>query len=572
VLFEAGGEEGDDLASVPFFAGATTEDAEIRWDYYVRHYVNDAQQLRDSKFYPAENGVWYPRVGSLGGCSLHSFMVDIYPSDSDWENIETLTGDHSWNPRRMRRHFEQLEKCLYVPQTAANPSRHGYEGWQPTEFADSTVYNGDTKVSGILQAAASVAGDIAFSISNFFAGLLDVNDWRIRNKRVGVFPIPLFTLNGDRYGPRQFIRETRTALPNNLIVMENCLVTRVLFQGTTAVGVEYTQGKHVYRADPNITGSGGSITTQSIYAAREVILSAGTFNSPQLLKLSGVGPADELLSYGITPIVDLPGVGQNLQDRYEISVVTNLTSDYQFAAACTPGQAKDPCYAGWLQGVGPYTGYGAPGGVVLKSQTAQAAGALDPDLLISIAFTRFQGYYHGYSTLDLAGPGASHQLSWIILKAHTLNRAGTVELRSADPRDTPVITFRYFEEGSPGGSQDLSALVDAVEFARQSNAELPGIANGELVPGPLVQSREDIAQFIRNNAWGHHASCTCAIGPRSDPMAVIDSNFSVHGTRNLRVVDASVFPRIPGYFILMPIYMISQKAADVILATARQSA
>jgi len=138
VLFEAGGEEGDDLASVPFFAGATTEDAEIRWDYYVRHYVNDAQQLRDFKFYPAQDGVWYPRVGSLGGCTLHSFMVDIYPSDSDWENIETLTGDHSWNPSHMRRYFERLEQCHYVPQTATNPSRHGFDGWQPTEFADST--------------------------------------------------------------------------------------------------------------------------------------------------------------------------------------------------------------------------------------------------------------------------------------------------------------------------------------------------------------------------------------------------------------------------------------------------
>src|SRR5208282_829938 len=225
---------------------------------------NDAQQLRDFKFYPAQDGVWYPRVGSLGGCTLHSFMVDIYPSDSDWENIETLTGDHSWNPSHMRRYFERLEQCHYVPQTATNPSRHGFDGWQPTEFADSTVYNGDSKVPGILQAAASVVGDIGFSISKFFAGLLDVNDWRIRNNRIGVFPISLFTLNGDRYGPRQFIRETRAALPNNLIVMTHCLVTRVLFQGTTAVGVEYTQGEHVYRADPNITASGQSFTTETM--------------------------------------------------------------------------------------------------------------------------------------------------------------------------------------------------------------------------------------------------------------------------------------------------------------------
>jgi len=87
-------------------------------------------------------------------------------------------------------------------------------------------------------------------------------------------------------------------------------------------------------------------------------------------------------------------------------------------------------------------------------------------------------------------------------------------------------------------------------------------------PGPAVHSREDIANFVRDEAWGHHASCTNRIGPADDPMAVLDSDFRVHGTTGLRVVDASVFPRIPGYFILTPIFMISEKATDVILASA----
>jgi len=88
-------------------------------------------------------------------------------------------------------------------------------------------------------------------------------------------------------------------------------------------------------------------------------------------------------------------------------------------------------------------------------------------------------------------------------------------------------------------------------------------------PGKGVQSDEDLKQFVRDNAWGHHASCTCKIGPRQDPMAVLDSNFRVHGTRNLRVVDASVFPRIPGFFIVSAVYMISEKASEVILADAK---
>jgi len=566
VLFEAGGDDADDVASVPFFAGATTEDPRIRWDYYVRHYANDAQQLRDSKYYPDKDGVWYPRVGSLGGCTVHSLMVDIYPSDSDWEHIEDLTGDHSWNPRNMRKYFERLEQCRYVRPQEGDPSRHGFHGWQPTEIADATVYSNDSKVPTILQAAAKEAGDDQFSLVKFLGGLLDQNDWRIREHREGVYPIPLFTFDGRRYGPRQYIRATQAALPNNLIVMTHSLVTRVLFQGTTAIGVEYFQGEHLYRADPNSQEATDPGPAKTMHASREVILSAGTFNSPQILKLSGIGPAAELISQGITPIVDLPGVGENLQDRYENGVTTNLTSDFLFAAACRPGQINDPCYSEWLAGIGPYTGNGAPGGIILKSKTAQALGRVDPDLFISIAFTRFKGYYHGYSTLDLAAPDAANQMTWIILKAHTHNRAGTVKLRSADPRDTPLIDFHYFEEGTDERQEDLSAMVDAVEFSRGIDTQMVDITNGEVIPGPQVQSRNDIAQFVRDETWGHHASCTCKIGRRDDPMAVVDSDFRVHGTRKLRVVDASVFPRIPGYFILVPIYMIAEKASDVILA------
>jgi choline dehydrogenase len=180
---------------------------------------------------------------------------------------------------------------------------------------------------------------------------------------------------------------------------------------------------------------------------------------------------------------------------------------------------------------------------------------------------RFKGYYPGYSVLDIAA--MTNQFTWVVLKAHTLNRAGTVQLRSGDPRDTPLINFRYFEEGSDSSGEDLAALVDSVEFVRQMNENtlVKEISTFEVSPGALVQSREQIAQFVRNEAWGHHASCSNKMGPADDPMAVVDGDFRVHGTQNLRIVDASVFPRIPGYFILLPIYMISEKASDVILAS-----
>ncbi|MFO1120479.1 MAG: GMC oxidoreductase, partial [Rhodospirillales bacterium] len=235
-------------------------------------------------------------------------------------------------------------------------------------------------------------------------------------------------------------------------------------------------------------------------------------------------------------------------------------------------QQDDPCFSQWLNGTGPYTGYGAAAGILQTSPTQRRDGRPNADLLISVALTRFKGYYPGYSVKDLAAPDSHNKLTWLILKAHTRNRGGTVNLRSRDPRDTPVINFHYFEEGTDQDGKDLSSLVDAIEFSRGINDRLTSISSGDNWPGPQVQTRQEIAQWVRDEAWGHHASCSCRIGAAGDPQAVVDSKFRVRGTRGLRIVDASVFPRIPGYFILMPIYMISQKAAAEILKDARTSA
>jgi choline dehydrogenase-like flavoprotein len=175
---------------------------------------------------------------------------------------------------------------------------------------------------------------------------------------------------------------------------------------------------------------------------------------------------------------------------------------------------------------------------------------------------RFDGYYPGYaSQLCKGGDG----LTWCILKGGTRNRAGTVTLSSADPRDPPRIAFNNFAEG---GDEDLAAVVEGVELARTLTAPLrrSGLIAEEILPGDGVQGAA-IPQWVRDNAWGHHASCTCAIGSR-EAGGVVDGNFRVHGVAGLRVVDASVFPRIPGFFIVSAIYMIAEKAADAILADA----
>jgi choline dehydrogenase-like flavoprotein len=158
------------------------------------------------------------------------------------------------------------------------------------------------------------------------------------------------------------------------------------------------------------------------------------------------------------------------------------------------------------------------------------------------------------------------------LKAHTVNRAGTVKLRSGDPREPPVINFSYFDEGGDKNGEDLKAVVEGVRFARSMTARLKerGWIAAEELPGEHVQSEEALQKFVRDNAWGHHAASTCPIGPR-ESGGVLGSDFRVHGTKGLRVVDASVFPRIPGFFIVSAVYMIGEKAADAILADAKSA-
>jgi len=227
-----------------------------------------------------------------------------------------------------------------------------------------------------------------------------------------------------------------------------------------------------------------------------------------------------------------------------------------------PNQPGDPCYVDWQNGKGVYTTNGSVLAVIKKSAPARP----DPDLFMFALAGYFRGYYPGYSK-DVER--TKNFLTWAILKAHTENTAGYVRLKSADPRQRPEINFKYFSEGNDAAGQDLESVVAGVKFARSISKNNTAIKQ-EVVPGNAVQTDDQIRQFVKDNAWGHHASCTNRMGKASDPNAVVDSNFRVIGTQGLRIVDASVFPRIPGFFIVTPIYMIAEKATDVILADAKK--
>jgi choline dehydrogenase-like flavoprotein len=586
LLLEAGGDPrelsgGDPLQphtnrlpldyDVPAFHGFASENEAMKWDYFVRHYSSDEQQKRDWKYVEEwdgnkVDGILYPRAGTLGGCTAHNAHVLIYPDSSDWKHIAELTGDASWNPDPMRRYFERLENCHHRPLQrllswfGINPSRHGWKGWLHTEKAIPKVAIEEENLFDAITASAVKALLLSRNLIRSMRGLLqswaDPNDWRPEAEHLsGICYTPLTTRNHARAGTRERILETARRHPN-LKLRLNVLVTRVLFdENNRATGVEFLEGERLYRASHKPPAQTGE--PQRVYASKEVILSGGAFNSPQLLMLSGIGPRAELERLGIEVRVDLPGVGKNLQDRYEVGVVHradfpewDIYKGIQFA----PG---DPQFAQWQHfRSGVYTTNGAVLSVFRHSPVAEGP----PDLFCMALLTDFQGYYPTYSR-RLAEK--LNYLTWVVLKAHTRNRAGEVTLRSADPRDTPNIDFRYFEEG---GEEDLDAVVDGIRFIRKLIASLHGCERlVEEVPGAAVESDEELRTFVRNNAWGHHASCTCAIGPR-EQNGVLSGDFQVHGVSDLRVVDASIFPRIPGTFIVSAIYIAAEKAADRILA------
>jgi choline dehydrogenase len=594
LLLEAGGDHENYNYSVPSFHPFATEDEDLRWDYFVRHYADAERERRDSKFTADREGVLYPRAGTLGGCTAHNAMITVYPHNSDWDQIARTTGDQSWGSREMRKYFERLERCRYVPRPRAsprnrflafllerlpglskvfgNPSRHGFDGWLTTNLADPALVLRDAQLKKVLLSAATqaLAEDLGRPLTPLegLARHVDPNDWRVQTtSSQGLWFTPMATHAGRRTGTREYIRAVQRESPHRLTVETNALVTRVLFEGDSAVGVEYLRGEHLYRADPSADRTTANAEARQARVSGEVILSAGTFNTPQLLKLSGVGPSEELRRFGIEVRAERPGVGENLQDRYEVGVVSEMEADFALLRDCTfeaprPGQDPDPCFAEWQSGAGPYTTNGVVLAIVKKSRPERP----EPDLFIFGLPSFFGGYTPGYSR-QIAGK--RNCFTWAILKAHTRNTAGRVMLKSDDPRDVPEINFHYFDEGNDADGEDVESVVDGVEFVRRLMGLASGVTRGELLPGDGASTREEIKEFVKNEAWGHHASGTCKMGPPDDRMAVVDSRFRVYGTRNLRVVDASVFPRIPGFFIVSAVYMIGEKASDVILADAK---
>ena len=393
--------------------------------------------------------------------------------------------------------------------------------------------------------------------------------------------------------------------PDRLKILSEACVTEVLLEKGSqqeldgskaerkAIGVRVYPNAHVYEADPlaaPMKDDDWRSMQTNIYCNREVILCGGAFNTPQLLMLSGIGDSQELAEHEIESQVDLPGVGKNLQDRYEVPVVAKLTDRFRSLdtlalTSLRPDADNDEELQRWRNQAGnvnaPPNLCGSNGGLFAIIARSRQESTI-PDLFLFGLAGRFTGYAPGYSKPSVLQPGPSsgkdpaaaadhkRHLTWLVLKARTKNNRGYVRLRDRNPFRRPEINFRSFPElGSDehleGKSSDLDAIHEGVQTIKEilETGKKKGTIEDYELP-ELDKFGGDEHRWIKHVAWGHHACGTCRIGSSSDKNAVLDSRFRVRGVEGLRVVDASVFPRIYGYFIVTNIYMISEKAADVL--------
>jgi choline dehydrogenase len=417
---------------------------------------------------------------------------------------------------------------------------------------------------------------------------LDPNHWEtLRRNRPGITRIPLaVTPDGRRAGPKErLLRLLDEASPHKIRLHLRTgfcvtgLVSKKNNMGDRSedriVGVMGLPREHVYEADPHAKESAVFPEEEVVrlYCRREVILCGGTLNTPQLLLLSGIGPKDHLEEIGIPLMVDLPGVGLNLQDRYEVAVNAIVTDRFRsFDGLSWNLDQPDRWLNQWIQNPGRsafqrglYSNTGALMGLFLRSKQEEVF----PDLFTFVILGSFGGYHVGYSCPSIQlpkvpgdPPGHRRTLTWLILKARTRNRGGYVRLQSRNPLQRPEVNFRFFHNGQDA---DLEAIHEGVEFVDSMlhNGKAKGTIHSHSFPG-ASEFNDDLREWIKNTAWGHHACGTCRMGIDNDPMAVVDSRFRVRWIAGLRIVDASVFPRIPGFFVAASIYTIAEKAADVI--------
>ncbi|MER3409562.1 MAG: choline dehydrogenase [Thermoleophilia bacterium] len=454
--------------------------------------------------------IYHARGKVLGGSSSINGMIFQRGNPLDYEKWASQPGMGTWDYAHCLPYFKRMETCL-----AARPDDpfRGHDGPLVLERGPAS--------SPLFQAFFQAVQQAGYPLTE------DVNGYR----QEGFAPFDRTIHRGRRLSAARAYLHPVLSRPN-LDLRCRAFVTRILFQGRRAVGVEVVRRG----------------TTERVRAG-EVILCGGAINSPQLLQLSGVGNADELRALGIEVVCDLPGVGENLQDHLEVYVQYACTQPVSVAPAYRL-RARPLVGLRWLLF---HTGPGATnhfeaGGFVRSNDEVDYPNLMFHFLPIAI---RYDG------SLPAAGHGYQVHVGPMYSDAR-----GSVKIRSADPRVKPALRFNYLST-----DKDRREWVEAIRCARHilNQPAFEPYNGGELSPGPAVETDEEILDWVaRDGETALHPSCTCRMGV--DELAVIDpGSMRVHGVEGLRVVDASVFPTITNANIYAPVMMVAEKAADLIL-------
>jgi len=453
---------------------------EVDWAYFTE----EEPHLNNRKIY-------CPRGKVLGGTSSINAMIYIRGNRHDFDHWEKL-GNPGWSYQDLLPYFIKSEN-----QQRGASQFHGVD--RPLNVADLVA---PSLVSQRFVEAAVATG---YERNPNFNGATQ--------EGAGIFQLTF--QEGKRQSTAVAFLHPILQRPN-LTTTTSALVTRLLFEGTRTIGVEYLHNETLHQAFVN----------------QEVILSAGAFDSPKLLMLSGIGNAQDLHTLGISPVVDLPGVGQNLQDHLSVSVAYLATQDVQPAPTSNIAEA----------------------GLFLHTENKLEAA---PNL-----------QFHFGSILwvqpEFAREGSGFSIVPCLM--HPQSR-GSVSLRSSSPKDSPKIRMNYFQS-----EEDLQLLVEAIKISRTlaTSGAFDEYLGEEVAPSSNLTSDEDIKAYIRQNCDStYHPVGTCKMG--TDPMAVVDPELRVHGVEGLRVVDASIMPTITTGNTNAPAIMIGEKAADLIKGSKRVS-
>ncbi|WP_107315567.1 GMC family oxidoreductase [Achromobacter xylosoxidans] len=498
-LLEAGPPDRSPWIHIPIGYGKTMFHKVLNWGYYTEPDPN----MLDRRIY-------WPRGRTLGGSSAINGLIYIRGQRQDYD-AWAAAGNPGWSWEECLPYFRKLENNDLGPGAT-----RGTEG----PLNATSIKTPHPLVEGLIGAARAL-------------GLPHVRDFNTGDQE-GVGYYQLTTRNGRRCSTAvAYLRPARDRA--NLRVETGAHAMAILFEGSRACGVRYRQDGQV----------------RTLRARREVILCAGALQSPQLLQLSGVGPAALLRRFGIGVVRDLPGVGENLQDHLQIRLIYETRRPITTNDQLRTLHGRAAMGLQWLLFRGGPLAVGInQGGLFCRVDPASAT----PD-------TQFH-----FATLsaDMAG-GKVHPFSGCTYSVCQLRPSsrGTVRLRSADPFEAPAMQPNYLST-----ELDRRMTVAAVKYARRLAATEPlaGLMKREFRPGAEVQSDDEILHFCREyGATIFHPSGTAKMGPREDPMAVVDERLRVHGVSGLRVVDCSIMPTLVSGNTNVPVVMLAERAADFIL-------